>query len=123
MTSSPSQPTRTVENGLSCLTLEPCGIRVKLAGPDSVTQNRARLNLADDLAAVADADGRVNAAAREAARLDSLARCILDWEIDADGQPLPLTHANALRLLKAGVWVQMQVDAFSSDRAAFRGGV
>ncbi|SDY18302.1 hypothetical protein [Citreimonas salinaria] len=96
------------------------GIRVKLAGPDSVTQNKARLQLADDLSAVADAEGRVTAEQREAARIDSLARCILDWEVREDGNPVSFTHANAVRLLKAASWVQAQIDAFASDRAAFR---
>ena len=96
------------------------GVRLKLAGPDSEAQNRARLRLADDLSEVADADGRVSAEARERARIDSLARCVLAWEISEDGQPLPFTHANVVRLLKAAAWVQAQVDAFASDRAAFR---
>ncbi|MGR3494077.1 hypothetical protein [Citreimonas sp.] len=102
------------------VTGKPTGIRVKLAGPDSVTQNKARLQLADDLSAVADAEGRVTAEQREAARIDSLARCILDWEIREDGNPVPFTHANAVRLLKAAAWVQAQIDAFASDRAAHR---
>lgn len=97
------------------------GIRVKLAGPDSETQNRARLRLADDLAEVADAEGRVTAEARERARIDSLARCVLAWEISEDDQPLPFTHANVVRFLRAAAWVQAQVDALASDRAAFRG--
>lgn len=96
------------------------GIRLKLAGPDSEAQNRARLRLADDLSEVADAEGRVTAEARERARIDSLARCVLAWEISEDGQPLPFTHANVVRLLKAAAWVQAQVDGFAYDRAAFR---
>lgn len=97
------------------------GIRLKVAGPDSEVQNRARLRLADDLSEVADAEGRVSAEARERARIDSLARCVLAWEISEDDQPVPFTHANVVRLLKAAAWVQAQVDAFASDRASFRG--
>lgn len=104
------------------VTGKPTGIRVKLAGPDSETQNRARLRLADDLADVADAEGRVSAEARERCRIDSLARCVLAWEITEDGQPVPFNHANVLRLLKAATWVQAQVDANASDRASFRAG-
>lgn len=96
------------------------GIRLKLAGPDSESQNRARLRLADDLSDVADAEGRVSAEARERARIESLARCVLDWEISEAGQSLPFTQANVVRLLKAGAWVQAQVDGFACDRAAFR---
>lgn len=105
---------------LDPVTGQKTGIRVKIAGPDSETQNRARLRLADDLADVADAEGRVTAEARERARIDSLARCVLAWEIAEDGQPLPFTHTNVVRLLKAATWVQGQVDTFASDRAAFR---
>lgn len=100
---------------------KPTGIRLRIAGPDSETQRAARLKLADDLADLADADGRVSPAAREQARLDNLARCILAWEIAEDGEPVPFTHRNIIRLLKAGAWVQAQVDAFAADRSAHRG--
>lgn len=100
---------------------KPTGIRLKIVGPDSETQRRGRLKLADDLADLADAEGRVPAAARESARIDNLAGCVTAWEITEDGQPVPFSHANVVRLLKAAAWVQAQVDAFAADRAAFRG--
>lgn len=103
------------------VTGQPVGITLRIAGPDSATQARARLQMVDDLAASADADGKVTAAAREKARLNSLARCVLGWDVKEDGQPVPFTHANVLRLLSAAQWVQIQIDAFASDRAAFRG--
>lgn len=96
------------------------GLRVKVAGPDSTAQNRARLRLADDLADLADAEGRVTAQARETARLDSLARCLLDWDVSENDEPVPFNHKNVLRLLKAASWVQAQIDGFASDRTAFR---
>lgn len=99
------------------------GIMLRIAGPDSATQARARLQLVDDLAEMADDAGRVSAASREKARLNMLARCVLGWDISEDGQPVPFTHANVVRLLKAAVWVQAQVDGFAADRAAFRGAV
>lgn len=105
---------------LDPVTHQNTGIRLKVAGPDSEVQNRARLRLADDLSEVADAEGRVTAEARERARLDSLACCVLAWEINEDGQPVPFSHANIVRLLKSATWVQAQIDAFASDRAAFR---
>jgi hypothetical protein len=97
------------------------GIRLRIAGPDSATQNRAQLHLADTLAERAGEDGRVSAEVREAARIDTLARCVLAWEIMEDGQDVPFTHANVVRFLKAAKWVQAQVDAWAGDRAAFRG--
>ena len=96
------------------------GIKLRIAGPDSATQARARLQLADDRAEAMDELGRVPAEAAEKARLNALARCVLGWEIAEDGQPVPFTHANVLRLLRAATWVQAQIDAFAADRAAFR---
>lgn len=97
----------------------PTGIRLRLAGPDSATQARARLKMTDDLAEACDGEGRVSAEAREKCRLNALARCVLGWEIEEDGQPVPFTHANVVRLLRAASWVHQQVDAFAGNRAAF----
>lgn len=97
------------------------GIRLRIAGPDSATQARARLRMVDELAEAADDEGRVSAEAREKCRLNSLARCVLGWEIEEDGQPLPFTHANVLRLLRAASWAHQQVDAMAGNRAAFMG--
>jgi len=96
------------------------GWRWLIAGPDSDVQAHARLALVDELAAAADHEGRVSAAAREAARLNCLARCVLGWDGPfADG--LSFTHSNVLRALRAGVWLQSQVDAFAADRRHFWG--
>lgn len=103
------------------VTGKPVGITLRIAGPDSATQHRARLQLTDEVAEAMDDQGRTSAAAREKARLNCLARCILGWHILEDGEPVPFNHGNALRLLNGALWVQMQVDAFASDRAAFRG--
>lgn len=105
---------------LDPVTGKPTGITLRIAGPDSATQARARLAMVDELAAGADDEGRVNAAAREKARLNTLARCVLGWDIKEDGEPVPFNHTNVVRLLRAALWVQAQVDAFASDRAAFR---
>lgn len=99
----------------------PTGIRFRVAGPDSGTQRRASLKLADDLAEMADADGRVSAEAREKARMNCLAACVLDWELQEDGQPVPFTHANVVRVLRLARWIEGQVDGFASDRAGFEG--
>lgn len=104
---------------LDPVTGKPTGIRFLIAGPDSATQARARLKMVDDLAAAADDEGRVSAEAREKCRLNSLARCVLGWEIAEDGEPVPFTHANVLRVLRAAQWVHQQVDAMAGDRAAF----
>lgn len=106
---------------LDPVTGKPTGITLRIAGPDSATQARARLQLVDDLAEMADDEGRISAASREKARLNSLARCVLGWDIKEDGQPVPFNHATVVRVLKSAHWLQAQVDAFASDRAAFRG--
>jgi len=103
------------------VTGEGTGIRLKVVGPDSDTARRNRLLLADEIADLMADDGRVTAEARERARIASLARHVIDWEAREDGAPVPFSHANVVRLLKAGAWVQAQVDAWAGDRAAFRG--
>lgn len=102
------------------VTGKPTGIKLRIAGPDSDTQRRARITLSDELADMADVDGRVSAEHREKARLNCLARCVLGWTIEEDGKPVPFTQVNVVRLLRVQ-WVQQQVDGFASDRAAFRG--
>ena len=99
----------------------PTGIRLLMAGPDSATQRRAELALVDELAMLADGDGRVSAENREKARLNCLARCVLGWEIEEGGEPVPFTHGNVLRLLTSARWVREAVDGFAGDRAAFGG--
>ncbi|MEF2074361.1 hypothetical protein [Consotaella aegiceratis] len=98
----------------------PTGIKLWIVGPDSDTANRARVALYDELAELSDSDGKVSAENREKARLNCLAKHVLRWEIVEGGQPLPFNTKNLLRLLRVP-WVQAQVDAFASDRAAHRG--
>lgn len=95
------------------------GIRLRIAGPDSATQRRAQLALADRLAELADTDGRVSSKDRETARQEALAACVLSWEVVEHGKPLGFSTANVLRLLRAARWLEVQVDAFAGDRAAF----
>ncbi len=101
------------------VTGQPTGIRLWIVGPDSETAHRARLALSDELAEMADHDGRVSAENREKARLNCLARHLIRWEITEDGEPVPFNHKNVLRLLRVQ-WVQEQVDAFAGNRAAHR---
>jgi hypothetical protein len=101
------------------VTGQPTGIRLWTVGPDSETAHRARLALSDELAEMADHEGRVSAENREKARLNCLARHVIRWEITEDGEPVPFNHKNVLRLLRVQ-WVQEQVDAFAGNRAAHR---
>ena len=78
------------------------------------------MKLVDDMAELANLDGHVSVEHRERLRIACLASCVLGWEITEDGQPVPFTQKNVIRLLSAAKWVQAQVDAFASDRAGFR---
>lgn len=98
----------------------PTGIRLRIAGPDSLTQRRAELKMVDQLAEAADPQGRVSAETRERIRLEALAACVLDWELPGEDGPTPLTTANVLRLLGLARWVREQVDAFAGDRTPYR---
>ncbi len=100
---------------------EPTGLKLTLAGPDSRVQRASRLTMADELADLAAADGRVSAENREKSAIASLARCVLAWEISDDGKVLPLSHVNATRLLGVA-WVREQIDTFAGNRANFAGG-
>ena len=95
------------------------GIRLLIAGPDSDTQRKARIAMMDELADAADGEGKVSAETREKARINSLARCVLNWEIIEDGTPLPFSHKAVVKLLNVG-WLQEQADAFAGTRVHFR---
>lgn len=95
------------------------GMALLIAGPDSRVQAEAAAQMVDDLANVADADGRVSGSDRVKVRRALLARCILDWRMTEDAQPVPLTHKTALRLLSAAAWVTAQVDSFAGNRRVF----
>lgn len=97
----------------------PVGIRITIVGPDSDTARRARLALADEIAEMADADGRITAEQREKARLNMLAALIKEWDIMEAGERLPCGTKHVLRLLKVP-WAQDQIDAFAADRRHFR---
>lgn len=99
----------------------PTGLRLRVVGPDSATARRAQLALLDELAEAAGPDGRVSPEKREAARLNALASLVVGWDVTEGGEAVPFSHSNVLRLLRLAKWVEQQVDAFASSRAAFRG--
>lgn len=97
---------------------KPTGLKFWIVGPDSDTAHRAQLALSDELAEVADADGRVTAEQRETARLNCLARHVQRWEVSEGGYQVPFSTVNLLKLLRVQ-WVQQQIDAFAADRRNF----
>lgn len=98
---------------------KPTGIVMWVAGPDSATQRRARIEMMDDLAERAEPDGSISGANREAARINCLAKCVLRWEVQHEGSDLSFSHKNVVRVLKAADWLQAQVDSFAGDRRNF----
>ncbi|MGN7829610.1 hypothetical protein ACTJJ8_23025 [Agrobacterium radiobacter] len=99
---------------------KPIGVRLLIAGPDSATQNKSRILMMDELASAADVDGRASFEAREKARINSLARCVLAWEVaPAFGLDAKFGHAAVVKVLQVA-WIQQQVDAFAGDRLHFR---
>lgn len=99
---------------------KPTGLRLLIAGPDSQTQHKARIAMMDELAAAADAEGKASFEAREKARINCLARCVINWDIAADfGLNAKFGHAAVVKVLQVA-WIQQQADAFAADRANFR---
>ncbi|WP_425963771.1 hypothetical protein [Rhizobium nepotum] len=98
----------------------PVGVRLLIAGPDSETQNKARVAMMDELADAADATGKASFEAREKARINCLARTVLDWVVSEDFRlDAKFGHAAVVKLLQVA-WIQQQADAFAGDRAHFR---
>lgn len=98
---------------------QPTGIVFRIAGPDSEVQRRARLAHADELDELAGLDGKVTREQLETARLNLLARCVLSMTIEENGKPVALTQTNIVRVLRAGLWIQAQVDVFAGSRENF----
>lgn len=112
------------DKGRECGLLDPVtgeatGIKLWIVGPDSKTAHDARIAMSDELMERARPDGTVSAEDRERARIHSLARLVLRWEISEGGKALPFNQKNLLRLLAVS-WVEAQIDAFASNRANFR---
>jgi hypothetical protein len=105
---------------LDAVTGMPTGIYATIVGPDSETARKAELAFSDELAAVADAEGKVTAEQRQAARINSLARRIVRLEALEDGKrvPIPANYIHRLLLIPA---IHLQIDAYAADRAAHRG--
>lgn len=97
---------------------KPTGMVLTIAGPDSDTARRADIALVDELAEMADAEGRVTGEQRAKARLNALARRVIRWDVEDEDRPVPFETRNVLRLLSIG-WVREQVDAFAGDHRNF----
>lgn len=100
------------------VTGEATDVMLLVAGPDSATQAGAMVAMTDELAELADLDGRVAGKDRADVHRRFLARCVLDWKATEGGEPIPFKFDRLLRLL-AVAWVKSQVDAFAGNRAVY----
>ncbi|HVV43172.1 MAG TPA: hypothetical protein VHC94_19150 [Nitrobacter sp.] len=97
------------------VTGEPIGT-LTIAGPDSDTQRRARLQMQDELYAF---KGRPPAAEYDRMDIDRLARCVVSWRLKRAEQDVPFTFAAVVKLLREQPSVREQVERFSQDRAPY----
>lgn len=99
---------------------KPVGLRLLVAGPDSDTQRKARVEMMDKLSEISDNEGKVSFEAREKLRVFCLARCVLNWDVAADfGLAAQFGQTAIIKVLQT-LWLQQQVDAFAGDRSNFR---
>ncbi|CEG09474.1 hypothetical protein BN961_02900 [Afipia felis] len=87
-----------------------------IAGPDSATARRARLQFSDELVAF-----RHHPPAEEMERIEveRLARLVIAWKATRDGKPVEFNFTNVVRLLNSARFVREQVEAFSQKREAY----
>lgn len=99
---------------------KPVGLRLLIAGPDSDTQRKARVEMMDKLSEISGIDGKVSFETREKLRIYCLARCVLNWDVAAHfGLSSQFGQAAVIKVLQMP-WMQQQVDAFAGDRQNFR---
>lgn len=94
----------------------PLDITLIVAGPDSDTQRRARLETTDALMAFA---GRPPASEQERLAVEQLAKCVVSWRVKQDGQDVPFSLTAVVRMLTRFAFVREQVDAFAASRAPY----
>lgn len=98
------------------VTGEPLDITLIVAGPDSGTQRRARLETTDALMAFA---GRPPADEQERLAIEQLAKCVIGWLVKQDGQEVPFSFTAVVRMLTKFAFIREQVDAFAASRAPY----
>ncbi|MGE0853640.1 MAG: hypothetical protein AB7O44_29170 [Hyphomicrobiaceae bacterium] len=102
----------------------PTGMKIRIAGPDSKIQTHARQQAQDELADLLPEYRRrvgqtIKAKDRERISVEMLARCVLSWNLQQDGQDVPCTHETIVRVLTAAAWVREQVDEFAGSRTPY----
>jgi hypothetical protein len=100
------------------VTGEATAVALLVAGPDSRVQANAMVAMTDELAEMADLEGRVSGKDRAEVHRRFLARCVLDWKATEAGEPIPFKFDRMMRLLGVA-WVKAQADAFAGNRAVY----
>lgn len=106
------------------ITDELTDLKFWIAGPDSNVQKEASKWAAAEVAKHPFLSMAPTLPANEEIRRNIatglLARCIVRWDIRQNGEPVPLTLANAVKVLNASDIIRNQVDEFAASRAPWR---
>ena len=101
-------------------TLDPLGITMVIAGPDSTRRKMATRKAIDKR--LAKRKMRMTAADLEFEGQRALAACVISWTgVMVEGKVLECTMENAVELFRRFPFIQEQVDAEANDRASFFG--
>jgi hypothetical protein len=95
------------------VTNEPTSITLVVAGPDSETARRSRLQFEDEMYAFRS---RPDAATLERMYLDRLARLVVSGNL---GDGVKFTFSNVVKFLTEHQYAREQVDAFANSRAPY----
>jgi hypothetical protein len=91
-------------------------IVLTIAGPDSKTARRARLQYSDELMSFRH---RPPAEELERMEVEQLARLVIGWNVKRDGKSVDFNFTNVVRLLTSARFIREQVEAFSQKRDVY----
>lgn len=98
---------------------DPCGITLKIAGPDSAIVRKARHEMEREITRQSQRRNGLTPESREQLMDEFFAAIVLGWNAKESGKAVPFSKEAVMRLLKAGTWVRAQVDAFAGDRTPY----
>lgn len=107
---------------LDPVTSEAVGVYITLAGADSVVHRKAVANISKRR--FNNQKGFRNKGfdpeKMEAESIEILAVCTLSWKgVTVDGDPLPCSRDNAIKMYTRFPWLREQVEQFIGDRSAY----
>jgi hypothetical protein len=103
------------------VTGEPTGIKLRIAGPYSNVQQKARNTFQDEVRKSTRISLRSTISAEEIDRMhiEFLAAIILDWNIVENGKQVPFSFRNAVQIIGSSRWLREQVDEFAGNFAIY----